>query len=260
MSLENIFGIPGKVAVVTGAANGLGAMFAEAMAEAGADVVCSDIDMVGLETTVATVESFGRKALALRCDVSNEDEVARMVDATVAEFGRLDILFNNAGIADKEPTMLHEYATADWNRVLGIDLQGVFFCAREALKVMMRQKSGKIINIASVWGMAGSSSIMPIPAYNTAKGAVVNLTRELGLEYAPHGINVNALCPGFFVTRISDGAFDDPQFVKTVSDFIPMGRPAAAAEIKGAAILLASPASDYLCGHLLVTDGGILAK
>jgi NAD(P)-dependent dehydrogenase (short-subunit alcohol dehydrogenase family) len=160
MSLQEIFGVEGTVALVTGAASGLGAMFAEAMAEAGADVVCSDIDMVGLETTVATVEGLGRKALAMRCDVSAEDDVTRMVDTTVAEFGRLDILLNNAGIA----------------------------------------------------------------------------------------------------ARISDGAFDDLAFVKTVSDFIPLGRPAAAAEIKGAAIFLASPASVYICGHLLVTHGGILAK
>ncbi|MCZ7664558.1 MAG: SDR family oxidoreductase [Thermoleophilia bacterium] len=260
MGLQDIFGLDGKIALVTGAASGLGMVFAEAMAECGADVVVSDIDTEGLKTTTAKVEALGRKTLALRCDVTNEDEVARMVDQTVAAFGRIDILFNNAGVADKEPKRLHELTTEEWRRVLDVDLNGVFYCAREVLKVMVRQRSGKVINIASIWGLAGSSSLMPIPVYNTAKGAVVNLTRELGLEYAPLGINVNAICPGFFVTRISDGAFDDPEFVRTVSDFAPIGRPAAAAELKGTAIFLASSASDYMCGSLLVNDGGILAK
>jgi NAD(P)-dependent dehydrogenase (short-subunit alcohol dehydrogenase family) len=125
--------------------------------------------------------------------------------------GRLDILFNNAGIADPQALQLHEYPTANWRAVLDVDLDGVFFCAREALKVMVAQQSGKIINIASIWGLAGSSSLFPALAYNAAKGAVVNLTRELGLEYARQGIQVNALCPGFYRTNLSRGAIDDPQ-------------------------------------------------
>jgi NAD(P)-dependent dehydrogenase (short-subunit alcohol dehydrogenase family) len=260
MSFPEPFNLEGKVAVVTGAASGLGISFSEAMAEAGADVVCSDVDEEGLKGTVEKVKKQGRKALLVKCDVTQEDQVTTMVNETVEAFGRLDILFNNAGIAEEAPKPLHEFTTAEWNRVLNVDLQGVFFCARDSLKQMVKQKSGKIINIASIWGMVGSSSIMPIPAYNAAKGAVVNLTRELGLEYAPLGINVNAICPGFYATRLAGGAYDDPEFVKAVSDFTPMGRVAEADEIKGLAILLASSASNYFCGQTFVCDGGVMAK
>ncbi len=143
--------------------------------------------------------------------------------------------------------------------MLDVDLDGVFFCAREALKVMVGQQSGKIINIASIWGLAGSSSLFPALAYNAAKGAVVNLTRELGLEYARQGIQVNALCPGFYQTNLSRGAIDDPRARATVTAFIPMDRIAEAAEIKGPALFLASAASDYMTGQTLVVDGGCLA-
>lgn len=260
MNYPNMFDLRRKVAVVTGAASGLGVVFAEAMAEAGADVTCADINAQGLRTTEDRVKAIGRRALSVVCDVSKEEDVKAMIDKTVETFGRLDIIFNNAGIAESAPTMVHEFSTEEWNRVLAVDLHGVFYCCREALKVMMKQKSGKIINIASIWGLTGASSIMPIPAYNAAKGAVVNLTRELGLEYAPHGINVNAICPGFYVTRLAGGAYDNPDFVKAVSALTPIGRVAQADEMKGTAIYLASAASDYLCGTLLVTDGGVLAK
>jgi len=259
MSYPKPFNLDGRVALVTGAANGLGVAFAEAMAEAGAAVACADIDGEGLKKTVKKMEEIGRKALAVICDVSKEEEVKRMMKATVDAFGRLDILFNNAGIAEEMPKPLHEYTTEEWNRILAVDLQGVFFCAREGLKIMVKQKSGKIINIASIYGLAGSSSIMPIPAYAAAKGAVVNLTRELGLEYAPLGINVNAICPGFYRTKLGGGS-DDPDFVKAVREFVPMGKMAEPEDLKGTAIYLASSASDYMCGQMIVTDGGILAK
>ncbi|MGD0230611.1 MAG: glucose 1-dehydrogenase [Syntrophorhabdales bacterium] len=255
-----MFELDGKVAVVTGAAMGLGAAFAEAMAEAGADVVCADIDAKGTEETVAKIERMGRKAIAVLCDVSKEDNCIRLMEKTVETFGRLDILFNNAGVVEPEPKLLHEFTTEAWNGVLAVDLQGVFYCAREALKIMVKQKSGKIINISSIFGLAGSAHLFPVPAYNTAKGAVANLTRELGLEYAPLGINVNAICPGFFLTNIGGGNSYDPEFDKMVSGFTPMGRQAQAEELKGAAIFLASAASNFMCGHLLVVDGGAMAK
>jgi len=261
MRYPDMFDLNNKIALVTGASSGLGVAFANAMAEAGAHVACADIDMQGLAETVKQVEGLGKKALAIACDVTKEDDVVAMVRKTVDAFGRLDIIFNNAGISDNTndvPKRLHEYDTAWWNRVIAVDLQGVFYCCREALKVMVKQKSGKIINVASVWGLSGSSAIIPVPAYCSAKGAVVNLTRELGLEYAPFGINVNALCPGFYVTRL--GGYDDPEFMKTIRAFIPMGREAQPEELKAAAIFLASAASDYMCGQTIVTDGGISAK
>ena len=138
------------------------------------------------------------------------------------------------------------------------NLDGVFFVARETLKVMVPRRSGKQIITASMWGLTGSSSLFPAPAYVAAKGAVVNLTRELGLEYARHGIQVNAICPGFFRTRLGD--FHDEQVLAAMSDFTPMGRIAEAEEIKGPALFLASAASDFMTGQTLVVDGGCMAK
>jgi NAD(P)-dependent dehydrogenase (short-subunit alcohol dehydrogenase family) len=261
MKYPEMFDLTGKIALVTGAATGLGAAFSLAMAEAGANVACADINFEGLGATVAAVEKSGQKAVAIRCDVTKEDEVMDMVQKTVDAFGRLDILFNNAGISDNtkgDPKPLHECTTETWNSVLAVDLQGAFYCAREALKVMVKQKSGKIINVASMWGLTGSSAVVPVPSYCAAKGAMVNLTRELGIEYAPFGINVNALCPGFYVTSL--GGYSDPEFMKFIRDYIPMGREAQPKELAGAAVFLASRASDYMCGQTIVTDGGISAK
>jgi len=259
MSFPKPFNLEGKVALITGGANGLGLSFAEAMAVAGADVACADIDTKGLDAAVKKIEKIGAKAKAIVCDVTKEADVKEMIKETVDAFGRLDILFNNAGIAEEDPKLLHEYTTEEWDRILAVDLQGVFYCAREALKIMVSQKSGKIINIASVWGLVGSSGLFPVPAYNAAKGAVVNLTRELGLEYASMGINVNAICPGFYRTALGGGS-DDPEFVKGVQGFVPMGKMAEPEDLKGTAIYLASEASDYMCGQVVVTDGGIYAK
>lgn len=255
-----MFRLDGRTAFVTGAGGGLGAEFADAMAEAGADVVCSDVDLAAAEATAKNVAAHGRRSLALHCDVSSEEGVRDAFARARSEFGRVDVLFNNAGIADRVPARLHEYETSDWHKVIDVDLHGVFYCAREALRTMVDQGSGKIINVASIWGLAGASSVMPIPAYNTAKGAVVNLTRELGLQYAANGIQVNALCPGFYRTGISGGAYDDPEFVAALTEFTPMHRIADASEIRGPALFLASSASDYMTGQTLVVDGGCLAK
>ncbi|MBN1319839.1 MAG: SDR family oxidoreductase [Thermoleophilia bacterium] len=260
MSLEEVFSCRGKVALVTGAASGLGFMFAESMAEAGADVACVDIDMDGLSDTVRAVKALGRKAIAIHCDVADEGQVKCMVTETVEAFGTIDILFNNAGVGPR-PCPVHELATEDWNRVIDIDLNGAFYCAREVLRVMVPRRSGKIINIASVWGVTGSSSTWPSPAYNAAKGALVNLTREMGLCYAPYGINVNAICPGFVKTNIGGKHGPDrTEFLEKTSTWIPMGRIGMPQELKGLAILLASDASSYMCGDIIMVDGGIVAK
>lgn len=257
MSHDALFRLDDQVALVTGAASGLGVQFAEAMAEAGAHVVLADVDTVGLERTAETVRALDREALVLPTDVTDEEQVGAAFARAAAHFGRLDVLFNNAGVADPQPRLLHEYPTDVWRSVLAVDLEGVFLCAREALKRMVDQGSGKIVNVASMWGLAGSSSLFPAPAYNAAKGAVVNLTRELGLQYATSNIQVNALCPGFHATNLGD---HDEAMTAAVEAFIPMGRMADAAEIKGPALFLASAASSYMTGQTLVVDGGCLAK
>ncbi len=260
MHVLKMFDLTGQVAVITGAGSGLGLQFAEAMAEAGARVVCADIVAESAEKTAAHVTQMGGEALAVRCDVTREDEVAGLFAAALETFGTVDIAFANAGIGDPQPLLLHEYPTENWEKVVAINMAGVFYTCREALRIMFPKKRGKIINTASMWGLAGPSSVFPIPAYAATKGAVVNLTRELALQYAPHNIQVNAICPGFFRTRISDGAYDDNGFVETVSAFTPMGRVAEAAEIKGTALYLASAASSFTTGLMLVTDGGCMAK
>jgi len=262
MTPAEIFDLSGHTALITGAAKGLGAKLAEAMGEAGASVVCADIDENGAAQTADTIRAMmgtGRRALHVRCDVSDEGDVRSLFDMVDSTFGRLDILFNNAGISDTAMRQLHEYETAAWNHVLNVNLQSVFFCCRAALKIMVRQRRGKIIDIASMWGLSGGATLKPIPAYAAAKGAVVNLTRELGLEYAPYNINVNAICPGFFVTRLGDGAYDSDTFREAAVAHTPMGRLALADEIKGTALYLASSASDFMCGHPLVIDGGVTA-
>lgn len=255
MSISDIFGVEGKVAFVTGAGSGLGREMAIAMSENGALVVCFDVNADGLAQTAALL---GEDILCIEGDVANEDAVDAAVAACIARFGCLDILFANAGIGDPEPGLLHDYSTENWNKVVGVNLNGVFNSNRAALRQMVSQGSGKIINTASMWGLAGASSVFPLPAYNATKGAVVNLTRELGLQYAAQNIQINAICPGFFRTEL--GPFDDPEFLAAVVGFTPMGRIAKASEIKGTALYLASSASDFVTGTTLVIDGGCMAK
>lgn len=254
------FSIKGKVALVTGAGGGLGAEIADALAESGSSVICCDLNLEGLEDTVNRLRKYGNKVLGLACDMGKERDVNNMFAQIEEEFGYLDILVNNAGVADRVPTMTHELATDEWNRVVDINLNGVFYACRSALRMMVPRKSGKIINIASIWGIAGSATFMPLPAYTATKGAIVNFTRELGLEYAPMGINVNAICPGFFETRINDGIFDNDEFKKKCIDYTPANRIARPEEIKGTALYLASAASDFTCGHALIVDGGVMAR
>jgi NAD(P)-dependent dehydrogenase (short-subunit alcohol dehydrogenase family) len=255
--LDRHFSLAGQVAMVTGAASGLGAEIAVAMAEAGAEVACLDLDDAGLARTAAAVREAGREALTHNCDVTAETEVTAAVAAAVSRFGRLDVLFNNAGVVDRPIGPLHESTTETWRAVLDVNLDGVYFCAREALKVMTVQGSGKVVNIGSMWGLAGAANVVPLAAYTAAKGAVVNLTRELGLQYAEAGIQVNALCPGFFATKLGNDL--DLDLEERRIAYTPMRRVAAAVEIRGPAIFLASPASDYMTGQTLVVDGGCLA-
>lgn len=258
MTYPPVFDLSGRTALVTGAGGGLGSACARAMAEAGADVVLADIDPVGLATTAAAIEALGRRVLSVVCDIAQEAAVDAMVARAIATFGSIEILINNAGIGDPEPLPIHQYPTDQWHRVVSINLDGQFFCARAVLQHMVPAKRGKIINVASMWGLAGPSSVFPLTAYAATKGAIVNLTREMALQYAPLGITVNAICPGFYRTNL--GPFDDPDFLKAVTDFTPMGRIAEPDEIKGTAIYLASAASDFVTGLMLVADGGCLAK
>jgi NAD(P)-dependent dehydrogenase (short-subunit alcohol dehydrogenase family) len=258
--MKDLFDLSGKSAIITGAGDGLGKAFAEAMAEAGANVVCTGRRIENTSQTENMIKKFGVKTLAMQVDVSVEEQVKEMVNTTLDQFQRLDIIFNNAGIGG-ELVPAHELSLETWNKVIAVNLTGVFLCAREAAKAMMKQKSGKIINIASIFGLVGSSPPpSPNPVYPATKGGVINLTRELALEYAPFGINVNAMAPGFVATHLADGKASDPEYIKMLEPSIPLSGVAQPQDLKGTAIYLASKASDYMTGHTLVVDGGYTIK
>jgi NAD(P)-dependent dehydrogenase (short-subunit alcohol dehydrogenase family) len=251
----SLFDLTGKTAVVTGAASGIGAATALALARAGAAVCCADIDVDRLKDTVEAIGAGGGEAVASECDVSDHAAVAALVAFAEGTLGPLDIMVNNAGIADAAPAPIHEADTADWHRVLAVNLDGIFFGCREALKVMFPRKRGRIINTASVWGFVGSSPVAPMHAYNASKGGVLNLTRELALQYAEHGITVNAVCPGPVHTRIN-GVYDVPEIKALFVAHTPMNRVAAPEEMTGGYVFLASDASSFMTGSALSIDGG----
>ena len=261
MKVWELFDLSGKVAIVTGAGSGLGRAIAEALAEAGAAVVC--VDLAG-ERAVATAQALNDadlKAFAVQTDVSDEEGVERLVTDTVERLGRLDIFFANAGIAGGGRPA-HETPLAVWDRVIAVNLTSVFLCARAAARVMIPRRSGKIVNTASIYGQVGSFSGTS-PEYTAAKGGVVNLTRELAIEYAPHGIQVNAIARGFFETNIfAAGGLTEEQKherLEQVRQRAPTQRIGQPDDLKGTAVYLASRASDHVTGHILAVDGGWLA-
>jgi NAD(P)-dependent dehydrogenase (short-subunit alcohol dehydrogenase family) len=260
MDVKGLFDLREEVAVVTGAGSGLGVALAEALAEAGADVVCADLNEKTANETAEKINKLGCKGLALAIDVSKEQDVRRMREEAVKEFGKIDILINNAGIAGSF-FPAHELPAENWDEVININLRGVFLCAKEVLNVMVEQGRGKIINIASIWGLVGS--IFPIAHYAAAKGGVVNLTKQLALEYAEHEIHVNCIAPGFFgPTNLAGGLMllKDSEIEETLTPLVPMKRIAHPNELKGIAVFLASKASDFVTGQTIAIEGGFLAK
>lgn len=254
MKAGAVFSVAGKAAFITGAAAGLGRAMTWALAVNGARVAMFDRDEAGLRAAEAALRGAGAGVLALPGDVTEDAEVRAAVSATVAEFGGLDICIANAGVSDARPGRLHETGDDDWQRVLDINLNGLFHTCRAALEVMQRQGHGKVITVASMWGLAAPAGAFPRPAYAASKGAVVNLTREMALHYAAGGIQVNALCPGIFQTETR------PRDPAAAIAYTPMGRLGRPDEIAGAVLFLASSASDFMTGQTLVIDGGVLAR
>lgn len=264
--MEGLFDVKGAVAVVTGAATGLGRLFAETLACAGVKVVCADVNVDSLEKTVSAIASSGHEALAFKADVSSPGDVKNMVRTAVSEYGRLDMAVNNAGIITS-PSRFHEIGLEDWNRLMAVDLTGVFLCMQEELKVMMDEQAGVIVNIASVAGLRGvSPEHKPRANYVAAKHAVVGLTRQAALEYAAHNIRVNAIAPGWFGgtdisrERTSGKPESDGSLERKRNAFVPMGRKGTPDELKGLILYLASGASSYVTGQVFVIDGGITAR
>jgi NAD(P)-dependent dehydrogenase (short-subunit alcohol dehydrogenase family) len=253
MHARELFDLKGRVALVTGGSIGLGRQMAEALAEMGADVVVSARKKERCEQAAQELRAFGGRTLALGCDVGRPEEVQAMVDTAVRELGRLDILVNNAGVAWGAPA--ESMRLEDWNKVLQTNLTGTFLCAQAAGRVMIRQGQGKIVNMASVSGLGGAPpDIVDAVAYHASKGGVISFTKDLACKWAQHKINVNAIAPGWFPTHMSGPVIKAQR--ERLLEQLPLRRFGGEHDLKGAIVFLASAASDYVTGHVLVVDGG----
>jgi NAD(P)-dependent dehydrogenase (short-subunit alcohol dehydrogenase family) len=246
----NLFDLGGKVAIVTGGGSGIGRQMATGLAEAGAELVLCARKVERCEEAAAAMPT---RALALQCDVSDEESVSAMVTRVVHEFGRVDILVNNAGtVWGASP---EDMPLKGWQKVVDVNLTGVFLCAQSAGRTMIgKGNGGKIINIASVAGLHGApAEVVNTLPYHATKGGVIALTRDLAWKWARHGINVNAIAPGWFPSDMANFVIgSNPQ----LAERIPLGRFGGPEDLKGAVVFLASRASDYVTGHTLVVDGG----
>jgi NAD(P)-dependent dehydrogenase (short-subunit alcohol dehydrogenase family) len=251
-SVKQLFDLTDRVAIVTGGGVGLGRQMAEGLAEMGANVVLCARKKERCEQAAEELKTLGAKTMALGCDVRNPANIQEVVDATLAQFGRIDILINNAGASWGAP--VEEMKLEHWNKVIETNLTGTFLFAQAAGKVMIGQRRGKIINIASVAGLHGAPPEFPATGYHASKGGVIILTKDLACKWAVHNIHVNAIAPGWFPTNMSGVVIERNK--ETLRKRIPLGRFGSEQDLKGAAVFLASAASDFVTGHVLVVDGG----
>jgi gluconate 5-dehydrogenase len=258
MGILEKFSLKGKVAIVTGASSGLGVAFTEALAEAGADVVIAARREDKLvENAKRISKQTGRKIVPVVTDVASEADVIKLVKAAEKAFGKIDILINDAGVAAMGPTV--DMKKEDWDRVIAVDLTAVFLCSKYVIKSMLAKKvKGSIINIASIYGLFGD--VFPVAPYYASKGAVVNLTRSLAVEFSQQNIRVNAIAPGFFPSEMTVDILKNKDLLAHIDSRTPMGRLGDPSELKGAAVFLASDASSYVTGHTLAVDGGWSAE
>jgi NAD(P)-dependent dehydrogenase (short-subunit alcohol dehydrogenase family) len=259
----SLFDLAGRVAVVTGGGSGLGREFCEVLAEFGADVVCSDLYKDRAEETCKGIEKYGRKTVAVQVDVSSYDQVQTMFRHTENAFGRLDILVNNAGIINRR-CPIDQMDIQEWHKVLNINIHGVFYCMKEGIGIMVRQKKGSIINITSVTGLCGvDPEVGLMSPYVTSKSAIIGLTRQGAAEYGSQGIRVNAIAPGWHLgTRLASDAGvkrteeEIHAFKQALVSRTPLRRTAEPSELKGLLLYLASDASSFVTGQVIASDGG----
>lgn len=248
------FKLDNKVAIVTGAAQGLGQAIAVGLAQAGADI--SAVDVQDMAQTKNMVEKLGRRCAVISADLTNSDCVKPIIETTVEQLGGIDILVNNAGIIRRAP--LKEFSPKDWDDVMNINIRTLFFLSQAAAEVMIKQGAGgRIINTASMLSFQGG---IRVPSYTASKSAVMGLTRLLANELAEHNINVNAIAPGYMATANTKPLRDDPIRSKEILGRIPAGRWGTGEDLQGLAVLLASEASGYINGYTIAVDGGWLAR
>jgi NAD(P)-dependent dehydrogenase (short-subunit alcohol dehydrogenase family) len=243
--------LDGQVALVTGGSRGLGLGLALALAHAGADVALAARTRDALERAADLVRRIGRRAFVVEADVANVDSIRAMVAATHQHYGRLDILVNAAGINIRRPS--DTFTEEDWDRLMTVNLKSAFFASQEAARVMRPQRYGRIINVGS---LTFELAVPNVTLYAISKGGMRQMTRQLAVEWAKDGINVNAIAPGRFWTEMTDAVFSVPDLYDAAVSIVPMGRPGIPADLAGAAVLLASAAGSYMTGQTLVVDGG----
>jgi gluconate 5-dehydrogenase len=255
MTSLDLFRLDGQVAVVVGGAGGLGAAIARGLAEAGAAVAVADANGGQAKTIADELTAAGRRALAVAADVSDAESVEGMAREVETRLGPIEVLVNSAGITHRSPAV--DFPEAQWHRVIAVNLTGVFLASQAVGRRMVARRRGRIINIASIAGEIGLPGTI---AYSASKGGVVQLTRALAVEWAPHNVRVNAIAPSWFSTNIGDLIHREPDYAERAMRRVPVGRMGQPDELVGAALYLASEASRMVTGHILAVDGGTLAS
>ncbi|MBU0952080.1 MAG: 3-oxoacyl-[acyl-carrier-protein] reductase [Elusimicrobia bacterium] len=243
--------LSGKVALITGSAQGIGKAIAIALAARGADVVISDIDETLTKTTSEEIsKTYGVRTLAAKADVSNSTDVENLIKLTIDKFSKIDILVNNAGIT--RDNLIIRMSEQEWDSVININLKGVFNCTKSVSKVMMKQRNGKIVNIASVVGLMGNAGQIN---YSASKGGVIAMTKTCARELASRNINVNAVAPGFIKTRMTEALSEEQR--KKLTDIIPLSRLGEPEDVAKAVVFLCNDDSNYITGHIISVNGGM---
>ncbi|WP_366922043.1 glucose 1-dehydrogenase [Metallumcola ferriviriculae] len=251
MSYQNLFNLSDKVVLITGAAGGLGQAMAIGLAEYGADIALADLKPENTNDILAQIHGLGRKAAAFKVDITDKDDVRLMVEKVHKEFGKIDVLVNSAGINNRKK--LEDYTEQEWDNIVDVNLKGTFLCSQAVGEIMLAQGKGKIINLASVSSVLGHPHHAP---YAASKGGVALLTKVMAVEWAKRGINVNAIAPAYVRTSLTADHLAEGDNYQQISNTIPMGRLGEPEDIVGAAVYLASNASNFVTGHLLMVDGG----